>query len=399
VGDAWRSRLECRLFGVHRPLVARVAGHVGVGAQSIVIGGSADGVDDRGEWFVYTTRLLAGIAGGACPSAQAPSALLTTCLRGLPVRVVRCASRTGRRGAFEPPRRGGEPLRYDGIYRIVRCWSPAAPRGAPLPRRHLFVRADNVPAPWSTSGARCSGCVAGVRLGLCAAAPATFSTDSVKKIRFVVACRRGRLARRFSSRVGARRARARDCSCRRRRDPDVCSAVVGLGPPARCVGLGAAAAGVAGARDGADGYPGGGGVPPRAGRAALCGVRGGACRSRHGAVWAYFLRFVRWRARAEPRRCCVGPRPPLGAPAAPRALLPCVRRRRRARRRFWRGEPCVGRADGAARARDGGGGWCWRYRRAGRRAGGMSAFFFLCASALHGFFILKVVPAYSRDYL
>ena len=44
-------------------------------------------------------------------------------------------------------------MRYDGIYRIVKCWRTKGKQGF-LMCRYLFVRADNEPAPWSSEGAR-----------------------------------------------------------------------------------------------------------------------------------------------------------------------------------------------------------------------------------------------------
>ena len=43
-------------------------------------------------------------------------------------------------------------MRYDGIYRIEKCWR-AKGKQEHLMCRYLFVRCDNEPAPWSTTGA------------------------------------------------------------------------------------------------------------------------------------------------------------------------------------------------------------------------------------------------------
>ena len=42
-----------------------------------------------------------------------------------------------------------EGVRYDGVYRIEKCWR-AKGRQQHLMCRYLFVRCDNSPAPWST---------------------------------------------------------------------------------------------------------------------------------------------------------------------------------------------------------------------------------------------------------
>lgn len=42
-------------------------------------------------------------------------------------------------------------MRYDGIYRIARCWRKPGMQTFQV-CRYLFVRCDNEPAPWSTEG-------------------------------------------------------------------------------------------------------------------------------------------------------------------------------------------------------------------------------------------------------
>jgi E3 ubiquitin-protein ligase UHRF1 len=49
-------------------------------------------------------------------------------------------------------------VRYDGIYRIEKCWRHKGAQGkedgkdAFLVCRYLFVRCDNEPAPWAAEG-------------------------------------------------------------------------------------------------------------------------------------------------------------------------------------------------------------------------------------------------------
>jgi E3 ubiquitin-protein ligase UHRF1 len=43
-------------------------------------------------------------------------------------------------------------VRYDGIYRIEKCWRHQGSQGL-LMCRYLFVRCDNEPAPWTADGA------------------------------------------------------------------------------------------------------------------------------------------------------------------------------------------------------------------------------------------------------
>jgi hypothetical protein len=74
-------------------------------------------------------------------------ALRVSCAKGLPVRVLR--SYKEKRSAYAPT--DATPVRYDGVYRIVKAWRKPGLQG-PLVCRYLFVRADNEPAPWSSGG-------------------------------------------------------------------------------------------------------------------------------------------------------------------------------------------------------------------------------------------------------
>ena len=53
------------------------------------------------------------------------AALKLSCQRGLPVRVVR--SFKEKRSAYAPPPE--QPVRYDGVYRIERCWRVKGAQG------------------------------------------------------------------------------------------------------------------------------------------------------------------------------------------------------------------------------------------------------------------------------
>ena len=65
-----------------------------------------------------------------------------------PAQLLTCALQE-KRSAYAPTEE--EPVRYDGIYRIARCWRKAGMQKF-LVCRYLFVRCDNEPAPWSTEG-------------------------------------------------------------------------------------------------------------------------------------------------------------------------------------------------------------------------------------------------------
>lgn len=154
VGEWWRDRLDCRQWGAHFPHVAGIAGQSSVGAQSVVLSGGYEDDRDEGEWFLYTGSGGRDLSGNKRTNKlqsfdqtfeSTNRALLLSCHRGLPVRVVR--SYKERRSAYAPD--ASTPVRYDGVYRIARAWRKPGAQGF-LMCRYLFVRADNEPAPWSS---------------------------------------------------------------------------------------------------------------------------------------------------------------------------------------------------------------------------------------------------------
>ncbi|XP_076892668.1 E3 ubiquitin-protein ligase ORTHRUS 2-like [Bidens hawaiensis] len=70
-------------------------------------------------------------------------ALRVSCKKGYPVRVVR--SHKEKRSAYAPE----QGVRYDGVYRIEKCWRKPGIQGYKV-CRYLFVRCDNDPAPWTS---------------------------------------------------------------------------------------------------------------------------------------------------------------------------------------------------------------------------------------------------------
>ncbi|MEW5310725.1 MAG: hypothetical protein WDW38_002493 [Sanguina aurantia] len=155
VGMFWKDRLDCRQWGAHFPHVAGIAGQSGVGAQSVVLSGGYEDDKDEGEWFLYTGSGGRDLSGNKRTSKvqsfdqvfeNMNKALKESCLKGYPVRVVR--SYKEKRSAYAPAE--VQPVRYDGCYRILKCWRVAGGQGK-LMCRYLFVRADNEPAPWSAS--------------------------------------------------------------------------------------------------------------------------------------------------------------------------------------------------------------------------------------------------------
>ncbi|KAL0024465.1 hypothetical protein WJX77_007093 [Trebouxia sp. C0004] len=154
VGESWKDRLDCRQWGAHFPHVAGIAGQSNVGAQSVVLSGGYEDDRDEGEWFLYTGSGGRDLSGNKRTNKEqsfdqkfesSNKALLISCQKGLPLRVVR--SHKEKRSAYAPTEE--EPVRYDGIYRIARCWRKTGMQKF-LVCRYLFVRCDNDPAPWST---------------------------------------------------------------------------------------------------------------------------------------------------------------------------------------------------------------------------------------------------------
>lgn len=154
VGEWWKDRMDCRQWGTHLPHVAGIAGQSTVGAQSVVLSGGYEDDVDQGEFFLYTGSGGRDLSGNKRTNKvqsfdqkfeSSNKALLVSCQKGLPVRVVR--SHKEKRSAYAPPPETS--VRYDGIYRIAACWRKPGNQG-PLVCRYLFVRADNEPAPWST---------------------------------------------------------------------------------------------------------------------------------------------------------------------------------------------------------------------------------------------------------
>ncbi|KAF5443635.1 hypothetical protein F2P56_036173 [Juglans regia] len=152
VGETWEDRLECRQWGVHLPLVAGIAGQSKYGAQSVALSGGYEDDEDHGEWFLYTGSGGRDLSGNKRTNKEHSfdqkfekfnEALRVSCRKGYPVRVVR--SNKEKRSSYAPE----TGLRYDGIYRIEKCWRKNGTQGYKV-CRYLFVRCDNDPAPWTS---------------------------------------------------------------------------------------------------------------------------------------------------------------------------------------------------------------------------------------------------------
>ncbi|CAN6345568.1 unnamed protein product [Urochloa humidicola] len=153
VGETWEDRLECRQWGAHFPHVAGIAGQSTYGAQSVALSGGYEDDEDHGEWFLYTGSGGRDLSGNKRTNKEQSSdqkfeklnaALRISCLRGYPVRVVR--SHKEKRSSYAPE----SGVRYDGVYRIEKCWRKIGIQGKFKVCRYLFVRCDNEPAPWTS---------------------------------------------------------------------------------------------------------------------------------------------------------------------------------------------------------------------------------------------------------
>lgn len=118
--DSWYdSRAELAEAGVHRPLQAGISGSQSEGADSIVLSGGYEDDDDHGNWILYTGQGGRDSDTGEQVDHQQLNrwnlALAKSCLRGLPVRVIRGAGCNSR---WAPD----EGYRYDGLFRVEQYW-------------------------------------------------------------------------------------------------------------------------------------------------------------------------------------------------------------------------------------------------------------------------------------
>ncbi|XP_071692508.1 E3 ubiquitin-protein ligase ORTHRUS 2-like [Rutidosis leptorrhynchoides] len=152
VGETWEDRMECRQWGAHLPHVAGICGQSEYGAQSVALSGGYEDDEDHGEWFLYTGSGGRDLSGNKRTNKtqsfdqkfdKSNEALRVSCKKGYPVRVVR--SHKEKRSAYAPE----QGVRYDGVYRIEKCWRKPGIQGYKV-CRYLFVRCDNDPAPWTS---------------------------------------------------------------------------------------------------------------------------------------------------------------------------------------------------------------------------------------------------------
>ncbi|KAJ6821044.1 putative E3 ubiquitin-protein ligase ORTHRUS 2 [Iris pallida] len=122
------------------------------GAQSVALSEGYEDDEDHGEWFLYTGSGGRDLSGNKRTNKHQAfdqkfeklnQALRVSCMEGYLVRVVR--SFKEKRSSYAPEK----GVRYDGIYRIEKCWQKIGIQGFKV-CRYLFVRCDNEPAPWAS---------------------------------------------------------------------------------------------------------------------------------------------------------------------------------------------------------------------------------------------------------
>ncbi|XWS51515.1 hypothetical protein CRYUN_Cryun12cG0182400 [Craigia yunnanensis] len=152
VGDIWEDRLECRQWGAHFPPIKGIAGQQDHGAQSVILSGGYKDDEDHGEWFLYTGSGGRDLSGNKRTNKDQSfdqefksgnESLRLSCKNGYPIRVIR--SYKDKHSSYAPEK----GLRYDGIYRVEKCWRNVGVQGFKV-CRYLFVRCDNDPAPWTS---------------------------------------------------------------------------------------------------------------------------------------------------------------------------------------------------------------------------------------------------------
>jgi putative restriction endonuclease len=123
--DVFPDRMSLRESGVHRPLEAGISGKPDTGAESIVLNGGYDN-EDQGDVILYCgqggDRDQTGTLKKDQDWKRGNGGLRTSCLEGLPVRVIR-----GPRGNPEHSPEAG--YRFDGLYLVTDFWQETGKGG------------------------------------------------------------------------------------------------------------------------------------------------------------------------------------------------------------------------------------------------------------------------------
>ncbi|KNZ48101.1 uncharacterized protein VP01_590g7 [Puccinia sorghi] len=151
VGDWWLSRGMCSQAGVHAPFVCGIAGSEGVGCYSVALSGGYEDDVDLGYAFTFSGsggRALKGTPGKPKNLRTAPqssdqeftamnASLRLSCDLKNPIRVIRGFKNSS---PFAPE----NGYRYDGLYRVEKCWREAGQSGFQV-CKFAFVRLPNQP--------------------------------------------------------------------------------------------------------------------------------------------------------------------------------------------------------------------------------------------------------------
>ena len=141
VGQLFANRIELSLAGVHRQRRRGIGGSQAWGSDSIVLSAAYEDDDDRWDRVLYTGE------GGRDPArnvqvadqdlARGNLALVRSCERGLPLRLVRGPMP----GNPYAPESG---YRYDGLYRVAAWWADLGRSGHRIYRYELLRWPDDV---------------------------------------------------------------------------------------------------------------------------------------------------------------------------------------------------------------------------------------------------------------
>jgi putative restriction endonuclease len=160
-GTAFASRQELYDSRIHRTLRAGIVGSGSTGAESIVLSGGYVDDQDLGSEIIYTGH------GGRDPATgrqiadqvftRQNQALVTSCLQGLPVRVIRGSE-------HDAPQSPDAGYRYDGLYRVESYWHASGADGFLVCRFRLLALTSDRAQPSVVSADRSSSVGAAPRI-------------------------------------------------------------------------------------------------------------------------------------------------------------------------------------------------------------------------------------------
>jgi putative restriction endonuclease len=138
-GATFENRRALHDAGIHRPLQAGIAGSASTGAESIILSGGYADDKDYGDEIIYTGHGGRDPASGRQVADQEftrqNQALVTSCLEGLPVRVVRGSG-------HQSPNSPSTGYRYDGLHWIDSYWKERGADGFIVCRFRLAADPD-----------------------------------------------------------------------------------------------------------------------------------------------------------------------------------------------------------------------------------------------------------------